>query len=253
MSGRGHYSDGIAIEHDAMIAVGAGKVPTADFFNINARRSVLSTTGLTPLIDFADTYTFPPETGEAITAVSASAADVDNVIEVIGLDENKLYKREVVVLAGTTPVPLPGLWSRVNAANTLVKEVQGEVTIAGTNTYAVISVDLQRSSLGVYSSPDNMSSQVLRVIPSIIKTGGTAAYVNGGIKFRSARAGGAVGAFSTPFTYGLRTDGTSFSDLTNTIPAALEGSADYVVEAEATANNVRHYVRANILLQELKK
>lgn len=252
MSGRGFYSNGIDLSHDVAIAIGAGKVPGVDFFNINARRSELSAVAKTPLIDFADAYVFPAEAGEPLTIVSASASDIGNLVEVSGLDEAKLYKREVVALNGTTPVSLPGLWSRVNAANVLVSEVAGAVTVSGANTYAVISVELQRASLGVYSSPDNMTSQILLVVPSIIKTGGAAAYVNGGIKFRSARAGGVIGAFSTPFTYGLRTDGTSFADLTNAIPAALKGSADYVIEAEATTTNVKHYVRVNVLLQEFK-
>lgn len=251
MSGRGHYSNGVDIEHDVAIAVGAGKFPGTSFFNVNARRSNLSTTTPTVLVDFTDTYVFPSETGESMTIVSSNAVDVGNLMYIEGLDENKLYKTTTVSLNGTSPVDV-GTWSRINAVSTLVKEVVGSVTVAGINTYAVVPPDIQRSSLGVHSTPDNTDSQVLSVIPSIIKTSGAAAYVDGKVSYRSARPG-ALGAFSAPFTYGLRTDGTSSTELRNTIPASVRGSVDYKIEAVSTHTNTSHYVRMAVLTQEFKE
>ena len=251
MGSRGNFSNGIDISHHPLIAVGGGKVPGVKGFNVNARRSPLETTSKTPLIEFATAYVFPPELGESLTAVSDSASDTANVMVIEGLDGDKLEQIRTFVTNGITPVAISGTWSRVNAVYTATKEIVGSVTVAGTNTYAVVPATIQRSSLGVYSSPANMLSQVLAVVPSIIKSGGAAAYVDGHLKFRTAFPGVPLGAFSTPFTYGLHSGGSSQSVIENYIPVGIVGSIDYVLEAEATASNVTHYVRMPVLLQEI--
>lgn len=242
------YSDKVPVHYDQLTAVGAGLQKDASGFNVNARRSVLETSEKTPLVEFTTTYTFPPELGEALTAVSDNAADTANVMVMEGLDANKLAQTRVFITNGTTPVAIGGIWSRVNVVYTATKEIVGNVTVSGTNTYAVVPEDIQRSSLGVYSSPQDKLSQVLAVIPAIIKTGGAAAYVDGHVKFRTAFVGEPLGAFTTPFTYGLHTGGTSGLTIDNILPIGIAGSIDYVVEAEATSNNVKHYVRMPILL-----
>ena len=245
------YTDKTPIHHNPMTAVGAGLQQGVGGFNMNARRTVLSNTVSTPLIDFADTYIYPPEAGEGLTAVSDNASDTGNVMVIEGLDANKLEQVTTFVSAGLTPVPIVGTWSRVNVVYTLVKEVVGSITVSGTNTYAVVPPDIQRSSLGVYSSPDDKLSQVLAVIPAIIKSGGSGAYADGSLKFRLARAGGTLGAFSTPFTYGLHTGGSSGNIVPNILPIGIAGSIDYMLEAVATTNNVKHYVRVPILLTDI--
>lgn len=250
--GPARYLDGSTISHDPLTALGAGLIRGGKGFNMNARRTVLETVSKTPLIEFSTVYIFPPEAGEALTAVSNSASDTSNVMVIEGLDADKLEQIKVFVTTGTTPVNIDGVWSRVNAVYTLTKEIVGSVTVSGTNTYAVVPPDIQRSSLGVYSSPQDKLSQVMAVIPAIIKSGGAAAYVDGHLKFRTAYPSVTLGAFTTPFSYGLHTGGSSFGAVDNVIPIGIEGSLDYVVEAAATTNNVKHYVRIPIKLSPIK-
>lgn len=249
MSNRGRFSAGISEDSSYLTAVGAGKVPKVSSFKMNSRRTELSTTSFTPIIEFADTYVFPSNSGEAITAVSSSASDVGNVMEIVGLDTDFNYKRETFVLNGLTPVAL-GTWARINAVSTIIKEVVGSVTVAGANTYAVVPPDIQRSSLGVYSTPVGTRATVWSTIPSIIKVaGGGKAIVDGRIKFRLSYP--VIGAFTAPFSYGLETDGTSSDTILNEIPSFADAPIDLLIEAEATTTGVSHYVRTTILMEEL--
>lgn len=251
MGSRGYFSGGINEANFYLAAVGANKVPGVTNFNMNARKSALVNGTKTPIVEFGSAYVFPDNAGEAMTLVSTSASDIGSVVEVQGLDVNFKERKQFVVLNGTTPVDI-GIWTRINACSTVVKEVVGTVTLAGpVNTFAVIDIELQRSSLGVFSTPTGTRMTVLDIIPTIIKTvGGGASTVDGHLKFRASYP--QIGAFSAPFTFGLRTDGTSLSEIVNPVPVWADSAVDLLFEAEATANDTSLYVRASILMEEIK-
>lgn len=247
---RGYYSNGVDSSDMYLVAVGADKVPNVTYANANAKRTNLSAVGLTDITDFTDSYIFPSNSGESLTAVSDNAADVGNVIQIRGLDENFLLQEEIFVTNGLTPVNIPGTWTRVNEVNGLLNTFIGDITVAGANTYAVAYADTQQSSQGVYTSPADKRAHILTIVPGIVKVaGGVESSVQGQLKIRAANIPG--GSFRIPFYFGLKTNGTTTITLENKIPQGLPGAFDLVYEAQATAASTTLYIRTAILLQDM--
>ena len=71
--GFGSYN-GLTADDDALIAVGAGKVPGVSGANLQAQLPSLALAGQ-DLIRWGTTYIWPNDSGEAMTLVSTSAAD----------------------------------------------------------------------------------------------------------------------------------------------------------------------------------
>ena len=250
MSGRGFYSNGIDSSQHYLAAVGAGKVPGVSFYNVNARRTAVSTVAMEPLIEFGTSYIYPDPGGESLTIVSDNPADIGNILEVRGLDQDFREAREVVILNGTTLVNIPGTWTRVNEVNGLALAFAGTVTVAGNNTYAQAFSDIQQSSTGVFSSPVDKRIHILQVVPSILKaSGGSESSVDGALSLRPFSP--VAGSFRIPFEYGLKTNGTTTVQLDNRIPQGLPGMFDIEHLAQATAANTTLYVRMAVLVEDL--
>lgn len=171
---RGYFSNGISIDADPMIAVGVGKVRGVSHHILQAFYEDVPVAD-SDFIRWATSYTYPSDTGEAMALVSTEPTDTQSIL-VIGLDENFLPKKETVNLTGTTLVPLPGLWTRVNnISNVDSTPFTGTVNVTNagnTVIYCQALPDLQVSDMGIYSSPANKLVQVLSTIGAMVKDGG---------------------------------------------------------------------------------
>jgi len=246
MSSRGHFSEGVPFAGDALLAIGAGKVPTVDHSTLQAQTTGLDIGGQ-DMIDWATEYIWPSDSGEAMSIASTDAADTVPVL-VVGLDTEFLPKQVVVVLTGVTPVGL-GTFTRINLITTLgTVPTIGIVDVTGSgNTYCRMNPDKQISSMGVYTSPAGKASQILSLFASIIRSGGNAdAELEASLYFRPPNS---VFKWAVGFT--LQRRGTTTIGVDNTIPRAIEGPTDHVFRALPSATNMTISLRMAFLLQDV--
>jgi hypothetical protein len=71
------------------------------------------------------------DAGAQLTVVSTDVADTTVTIQLLGLDANKDYLTEIVVLNGTTPVQTTSTFTRLNALLVMVGPSVGTVSIDG--------------------------------------------------------------------------------------------------------------------------
>lgn len=246
-SGFGSYN-GLTVDDNALIAVGARKVPGVKGATIQTEVLALDVAGQ-DLIRWGTTYVWPSDSGEAMTLVSTTADTV--TIAVVGLDENFAEQVKVVVLTGITPVAVPGLWTRINLLDVLGPvRATGIITINGSgNIYSYIDPAFQISDVGIYTSPAGTTTQVLSIYASIVSDSGNADVgVEVTIKFRQIG-----GVFKKAFGMGLQRRGTSSIQLTNTVPNALAGPIDNILSADPSAAGVAISSRVALLVQEPRK
>tara|TARA_R110002153_G_scaffold195163_6_gene348574 strand:- start:1266 stop:2015 length:750 start_codon:yes stop_codon:yes gene_type:complete len=249
MSNKGFGSyNGVSSSDAILLAIGANKVPGVKGGTIQAEVDNIAAAGQ-DMIRWATTYIWPSDSGEAMTLVSADAADT-MPIAVVGLDENFLERVTIVTLTGLTPVAVPGLWTRINMLDVLgAVPSLGVITINGSgNIYNYISVDLQVSDVGFYTSPAGATAQVLSIYSSIVKQGGPDTSLRVGFQFRAVG-----GIFKKAAAMGLQRRGSSSGTLTNTIPNSLLGPIDNIIYLEPSATGISATVRASILVQEPSK
>lgn len=120
-------------------------------------------------------YIFPPNSGETMSIASTSTDDTQTIV-VVGLDQNFEEKSEEVVLTGTSPKALSGLWSRIfRAYNNGSSDLVGNVTISGTNTYAKIIAGNNQTLMSVYTIPANYTGYLLKYTITAQNTGSASA------------------------------------------------------------------------------
>lgn len=220
------------------LAVALGIVQGFSSVTISGTKTEVSLT-LGSMTDIGQDYVFPPDSGQLLEVVSDNVGD-DSLITVLGLDVNGVEKFEEVTVNGTTPVPLSGLWSRINSSvNTGSSNFAGTVitrTLGGAgNTYSLINPVSQISQDGVYSVPLGKRLSIISGITSMTKNSGSNTSVMAGFSSRSRG-----GVFLTPFFIALQRDGTTSEKLENEFPFPLEALSDVrlVVEAKAAGNSV---------------
>lgn len=247
-SGFGSHN-GLTVEDNALIAIGAGKVPGVKGANLQAQIPALVLAGQ-DLIRWGTTYVWPSDSGEAMTLVSTVAGDT-SPIAVVGLDIDFKEQVRIVALTGTTPVAVPGTWTRINLLDVVGPvRTTGIVTINGNgNTYGRIEPTFQMSDMGVYTSPAGKNAQILSVFSSIVRESGNSdSSVEVSISFRQVG-----GVFKKALGFGLQRRGTSALQIDNVMPNALPGPIDNIVSAKPTTNNVSMSIRMALLTQEPNK
>lgn len=242
MSGRG-YTTKVSAEDHFLASVGGGKIPGLTHNNWNAYDPTASTTDYLPLTEWQNSaYTFPSDSGEAMTIVSTVAGDLGKVM-VFGLDQNFMRKEQIVTLNGTTPVALDGLWTRINEIIG-VDAFTGNVSIG---TYCTAYPEYQQSLSGVYSSPADERTYFIGVSANVVKvSGGSDSYADLRLRYRVVG-----GTFKISFFVGLATPGSSAHVTPNFIPEAVPGPADFVWRAKATAANTAVYCRTGLLFEKV--
>jgi hypothetical protein len=241
---------GARANQDYILAAGLDNVPGSTVHAIQGSNGSLATSRQTLAPFLSGRYVYPSDAGEVMSIASDNAADVGVLIRVRGLDTDFLEKTEVVELAGTTPVALTGLWSRINELrNVGGSEHLGQVTVSnGGNTYSAAGPEEQRSLLGVYTVPADKVAQVLSVIGTMVRSGGTDANV---VLYLSLRAR-PVGAAITDFAFGVQRQGDNSIEFINTAPSQIPGRTDIEISGEASATNNSVLARVGLLLTEVR-
>lgn len=249
MSGRGHYSNGIDVEHDVLIAVGAGK-----FTGVYGATLQGVGVGLIQDVDNPDVLApgvptvYPSDASETITVASSNASDTGIVVRVNGLDENFDLVEQEAVLLGTATVPLTGKWARVNAVRILGPSAAlGTVTVSGpSGVLCYANARDQRSVVGRYSVPTGYTVQVLGMLGSMTKDGGGAnAAAVLSLHFR--RPG-------LPFSreFGFAVERRNSVEFRSDLPEGVVGPADLEFRGYADASDVDALARSELLIQEIK-
>jgi len=251
MGGRGHYSDGISIEQDARLAIGAGKIPNLKPETIQGYGTNIVTTQASPqLLEPTLTTVYPSDLGESVVISSSEAGDTGKVL-VEGLDANFRSQIGVATLNGTAYVPVTSLqgeaqsWSRVNHANMVDIACAGTVSISGSSGLLsyILPVD-QRAQVARYSIGINQLGQVPNIVGAILKDGGstpkatvlTFFRVNGGPFYRS---------------FGFSASSGVPAGIKAEVPIGLKGLVDIEYRAWATAAGVDVFARSSLILEEL--
>jgi len=151
-------------------------------------------------------YVFPDLAGEVVN-IRSTLADTQTIM-VNGLDEFGIEKDVPVVLTGTTPVVLSGLWQAVNRAyNISNTRLLGDVIIDGNvsgNTFAFINHREQQTTQSIYMSPSDKYAVVLNISSSMNNS--TNQDASAIVKMQVAEPNQ---VFRTKLIYGLQKRGTS--------------------------------------------
>jgi len=244
---RGFFSKGVAYGADVLIPVGTGQVPTVDHNTLQAQTRDLDTAGQ-DMIDWALTYIWPSDAGEAMSMVSDNALD-NALVLVSGLDLDFKTKNVVLPLDGLTPVSI-GIFTRVNVVTTIgTTPTVGMVSVTGNgNTYGQMDPGKQISSMGVYTSPAGKLSQILSISSSMVKAGSNAdASLEAGLYFRAPNS-----VFKWAVGWSLQRRGSTTISVKNEIPRAIEGPVDHIIKVIPSANGMMLGIRMALLLQDVK-
>lgn len=235
---------------DFEIAVGAGMVTGVSQVSVNGFSDNIDITPSHDIIPWADTYTWPSNTGDLMEIVSSNAADT-SPITILGLDADFRQVTLTLTPNGLTPVQIPQLLTRVNYAfNSGTVAWLGNMTIRKTGAGATIGVilpDIQELQQAVYTIPRGKNGLVREVIASTRRTTGLAAWILGSISIRQIVAG-VSHVFRRPFSFGLEKTGSSSQQFINRYPAHLAGPVDIILSAVASDNDTTIGVRVPVLL-----
>ena len=182
------------------------------------------------------TYVPPSDTGEAIRAVSTNAADLALDMVVSGLDANFARQTKTIQLNGTTPVDIPGIWTRVdrsfNGNGTDYLGTANVTNVAGTVNFAVVPPTDQQTNQLFMTIPAGHTGMIKLVGASLNKSGGPTSNAIVRIEIRTFG-----GVFRTVTRFGLRSDGTSVMVTENILPSPLPEKTDIKMSAEVSVND----------------
>lgn len=181
------------------------------------------------------TYLYPDDAGEAMELVATGPLVTDILISGLGPDL-ALQDSVVVTTNGTTPVPIPGLWSRILGMRN-VGAVSADVSVivraagASVEPYCELDPLTQRAFTGMYSVPAGYSGQIITVIGSMEKTSGNDA----GATFRlSQKQQGGIEV--TDFGFGIQRSGTTSVTFDSVIPFGIPEKSDIVVRGDVSTD-----------------
>jgi hypothetical protein len=235
------FSNGMALP----ISVGLGAIKGMTSLGVSSIKVNPPALTEVDMVPFTDTYVFPSDSGEAMEIVSDNVGDI-SFVNVLGLDENGLDVAIIIQVNGTTPVALPGLWSRINFAFVAAIDAAGFISVRGAGggtVYEQIDPVHQRSFKSVYTVPANKRAMVMDLSQSMIKAGGTNSSML--IKFTLRGRGG---VFLTQVVTGLQRDGDSTVTLTNAAPAPIPPLTDIKFTLEGSSASMDTLARVSIFL-----
>ncbi len=177
----------------------------------------------------------PANAGEALEIVSDNIGDTA-FIEVSALGPNAEYLEPFTVqLNGTTPVPLPGLISRINGADSVDPVgFDGNVNIqqAGAGTvFATLDPADQQLNQALYTVPAGRNWVVGNLIGTMQKSGGSDTDVVINVLFKAF----AQAKYRRAFGFGLQRSGDTSVEFNNKYPSVPEGPVDIKLRAESSS------------------
>ena len=188
-------------------------------------------------------YAFPSDSGTTIEVVSGGADTAQITIE--GLDFGFNIQKATITLNGTTPVAVPGTWTRVNRAyNSNSAVFSNTVTVresgAG-DTYAHLSSSHQQTSQAIYTVPSGHTGLILDANVSVNRTG--AATLSADF-FLNTREFGKV--FRKKWHVGVQKDGSSHIKDNMILPEKLIEKTDIkmsgIVDTTAISGSAWFYI-----------
>lgn len=145
---------------DPKLAIGAGFIDGLRTFSKFGFKQLIPADIEVVVWPGANIYNFPSDTGDNLEMLStgAGAAADNQLIEITYLDVDFLEQKVLKQLTGTTPVPLPGLITRINrAANADDTKFAGTVHIRNVavpaNVYAILLPSEQITTQMIYTVP----------------------------------------------------------------------------------------------------
>ena len=193
------------------------------------------------------TLVLPPNTGEALEIVAP--AGINTSMLLFGLGPGLTMQPFVVVeTTGDTPVPIPGVWSRVHGLrNTGAVQITGGNVIVrpagGGVSYAEASEATQRAFQGTFTIPMGWSGQVLSLAGTMEKSGGQEA---GMTQFITTSKEGTVEVVD--FGFGLQRSGDTSIEFHNPLPSRIEEGTNLTFRCDVTASGLDGHMRSGILL-----
>jgi hypothetical protein len=216
-----------------LMAVAAGLVTGHSPIRKWGNNSAISTTE-EDIWSAGGVYTFPSNTGESLEVVSAGADTAEITIE--GLGKEFGAQKETVTLNGTTPVAIPGIWTRVNRAYNSDSSAFANLVIvrkvAGA-TYAHLAVSHQQTSQAIYTIPAGCTGLVLTVNGSVNRTGTSSLAAD---YFLNVREFGKV--FRKKWHAGVQKDGSSLVVDKMILPEKLLEKTDVKMSGIAQTTDV---------------
>jgi hypothetical protein len=247
--------------HDSFgFSVAQGNVPYFSVQRAYGTNSAINVGVREDIWSFGGTYVFPSDAGESLVIKSTNAADTSHYIKVEGLDENfDLTGPVIVALNGTTPVALPGLWSRVESIMTVGDTATaGDVLVTDvldTNTYGHMLQSRQAPSTTITTIPAGHTGYAMVVGGSIGKdAGGTESGVIG-LQVRPVVPDGLPGAgtHGPRLTYGtvnLNINGTTMYERVLERPFKVPEKTDLVLYGESSSNGMVFTGYIEIILEK---
>tara|TARA_R110000744_G_scaffold191598_1_gene310730 strand:+ start:1241 stop:1987 length:747 start_codon:yes stop_codon:yes gene_type:complete len=224
------------IQNDFPAAAGLGLVSgvsTYSLFGVVSNLQADVDKDLTKLA--VNVIPLPDNAGEALEIVSDDVGDTA-MMEVTALGPDAEYLEPfIVVLNGTTPVPLPGLISRINNLDSVGPDgFDGTVNIqqlGGGTVFITADPADQQSVQALYTVPAGRRWMVGNLIGTMQKSGGadTDAVIN--VLFK----GFTQTKFRRPFGFGLQRSGDTSVEFDNKYPAVALGPVDIKLRAVSSA------------------
>jgi hypothetical protein len=222
------------ISKDALYAISMGLVPKISRVRKWGHNPVIGTTEEDVWVNGA-VYAFPSDSGESLELVS-SAADTEE-ITIQGLDIGFNQQEDTVILNGTTPVAIPGTWTRVNRAfNSNGTLFTGTVSVRQSGAgpvYASLLPSHQQTSQAIYTVPSGHKGLILETNCAINRTGAASLAAD---FFLNVREFGKV--FRKKWHAGVQKDGTSHVKDDMPLPEPLNEKTDVKMSGVAGTTDI---------------
>lgn len=226
------------ISDDFPMAVALGLVKNVSAFKVFGVAESLETDIEKDLTNLpVNEIPLPANAGEALEIVSDNIGDTSTIlIRALGPDAEELDPPLFqVVLNGTTPVPIPGLISRINGAG-CISDVGFDGTVdirqAGAGTvFARIEETNQQLNQGLYTIPAGHKWALATLIGTMQKSGGTDTDVVPNVLFKAITQQ----KWRRAFGFGLQRSGDTSVEFNNKYPESGTGPTDVKISATSSS------------------
>jgi hypothetical protein len=222
------------VSKDALYAIANSMIPGLSRVRKWGHNSAVTTTEEDIWVN-GGVYAFPADAGESLELVSTAADDEEITIQ--GLDIGFNQQEYNVTLNGTTPVPIPGTWTRVNRAfNNDSTSFTGTVSVRKSGAGAVYASLLpthQQTSQAIYTIPAGHKGLVLETNCAINRTGAASLAAD---FFLNTREFGKI--FRKKWHAGVQKDGTSHVKDDMVLPECLIEKTDVKMSGVAGTTDI---------------
>ena len=248
----GAYGSGPASEF--MVRVGLGLEAHNGYTSLSLSGDRLQINGGDIVMNWGDgTYTYPDDAGEAMEVVAEPGLITQ--MRIAGLGPNLVTQDAVVVTTnGDTPVPVPGLRSRINGFRNVGAEdnrvVNGNVILrqaGGGLSFSEADALNQRASQAILTVPAGRQAMVVSAIGTMAKASGAEVAIT--YTFFSQPSLPVRGVEVADFGLSLQRSGTTTASFDIGAPEVIGAGTNIVLRgAPSTDNQIEALVRLTLLI-----